>query len=298
MVDLSGHLRHSRLPAFAQRAAPVQATWAGYVGTTGVALMDWLIADRHHAPDGFERWASERIMRLPHNYVCFAPPAGAPPVADLPCDTAKGVTFGCFNNLVKVNEEVLALWAKILEAVPDSRLILKCADLDQPDLRTWVRSTLSSHGVGESRIDLREKSPHVELLKTYGEVDVALDPFPYSGGLTTLEAMWMGVPVLTKTGHTFAGRHSTSHLSAAGLTDWIVKDDDAYVAAAKAKAGDRDSLRTLRQSLRERVTASPLCDAKSFTHSLERAYGEMWNHACGSGKNGTAPRIIDITSNS
>ncbi len=165
-------------------------------------------------------------------------------------------------------------------------------------LGTWVRSTLSSHGVGESRIDLREKSPHVELLKTYGEVDVALDPFPYSGGLTTLEAMWMGVPVLTKTGHTFAGRHSTSHLSAAGLTDWIVKDDDAYVAAAKAKAGDRDSLRTLRQSLRKRVTASPLCDAKSFTHSLERAYGEMWNHACGSGKNGTAPRIIDITSNS
>ena len=298
LVDLSGHLSHNRLTAFARRAAPVQATWAGYVGTTGVAAMDWLIADSHHTPDGYERWASERIVRLPHDYICYRPPVEAPPVMDLPSDTAERVTFGCFNNLVKVNGDVLALWAKVLAAVPGSRLILKCADLDQPDLRDWVRATMAGHGIDTERIDLREKSPHVEPLRTYGEIDIALDPFPYSGGLTTLEALWMGVPVITKTGNTFAGRHSTSHLNAVGLTDWIVKENEAYVALAQGKANDKESLRALRQTLRDTVAASPICDAQSFTRSLENAYREMWAHACTSGVAGNVPRVMDIAADS
>ena len=135
------------------------AAWAGYVGTTGVAAMDWLIADSHHTPDGYERWASERIVRLPHDYICYRPPVEAPPVMDLPSDTAERVTFGCFNNLVKVNGDALALWAKVLAVVPGSRLILKCADLDQPNLRDWVRATMAGHGIDTERIDLRENHP-------------------------------------------------------------------------------------------------------------------------------------------
>ncbi|MBT6088069.1 MAG: tetratricopeptide repeat protein, partial [Rhodospirillaceae bacterium] len=296
LIDLSGHFSHSRLTAFARKPAPVQASWAGYVGTTGLAAMDWLIADQHHTPDGYETYASELIVRLPHNYLCYAPPETAPDIASLPSLENNHFTFGCFNNFAKINDSVLSTWAEILSAVNDSRLILKTADLDQPDLCSYVVETMVKLGIDESRLDLRTASPQIELLATYNEVDIALDPFPYSGGLTTLEALWMGVPVITKTGQTFAGRHSTAHLSAVGLDDWIAESDSSYVRIATEKAIDRAALPNLRSTLRARMAASPLCNHLSFTRSLERAFQMMWADATTSGSGRDGARIVDISS--
>lgn len=294
LIDLSGHFRHSRLPEFARRLAPVQATWAGYVGTTGVPTMDWIIADLIHAPDAYADHASERVVRLPANYVCYAPPSVVPDVAPLPKHMNGHITFGCFNNLAKVNTSVLEIWAKILKSVPDSVLFLKTAGLEQPDIAEHIIAQMGHFGITKNRLICEGASPHSELLETYGRVDIALDPFPYSGGLTTLEALLMGVPVITKTGATFAGRHSTSHLSAVGLTDWIATDEAGYVQTAVSHALDQAALRTLRQSLRSQLLTSSLCDQSGFTHTLERAFQEMWASPIPSGDDRGHTRIIDI----
>lgn len=295
LVDLSGHFRHSRLPEFTHKLAPVQATWAGYVGTTGVSAMDWLIADHHQAPDGYADYATERVMRLPQNYVCYTPPAVLPDVAPLPAQHQGAVTFGCFNNFAKVNDAVLQTWADILTATPGSRLFLKAATLSQAEVHADVIALLGESGVAESRITLEGASTHSALLGAYNRVDIALDPFPYSGGLTTLEALLMGVPVVTQTGATFAGRHSTSHLSAVGLEDWITTDNQSYVDLAIAKAQEIDELSKLRHKLRHKFLASPICDAAGFTRTLERAYREMWTQSVVSGDSNDAPRTLDIT---
>lgn len=295
LIDLSGHFNHNRLTAFARRAAPIQVSWAGYVGTTGVISMDWLIGDKFHTPDGSERYSTERIARLPHDYVCYAPPQNSPAVGPLPCDAAPYVTFGCFNNHVKINDGVLSLWAKILTAIPNSKIIIKCADLDHTGLREQISGTMSRFGITEGRLDLRSSSPPEELLETYNEVDIALDTFPYSGGLTTLEALWMGVPVITKTGETFAGRHSTSHLSAVGLNDWIADNENEYVKIASDMAGDRGTLRSLRASLRNKLLSSPICNHIEFTRTLERTFMMMQEDLATHGANTTGPRMVDIS---
>lgn len=280
LIDLAGHFDNSRLVAFSHRLAPVQVTWAGYVGTTGLTQMDWLIADDHHAPPTYDSLSSEKIARMPDDYVCYTPPDYAPDVGDLPALSNGFITFGCFNNLVKVNDGVLALWGKILSAVPGSRLVLQCADLSQPDLKERVWANLADAGVDRGRVDLREKLSHADLLATYNEVDIALDPFPYSGGLTTLEALWMGVPVLTKTGHTFAGRHSTAHLSVVGLADWVAADSDSYFSLACQKASDLSALQILRQGIRSKMAQSAVCDGAGFTAALEQQFQMMWASAC------------------
>lgn len=294
LIDLSGHFSHSRLIAFTHKPSPVQASWAGYVGTTGLTAMDWLIADKHHAPDGYEAYASERIVRLPQNYICYTPPETAPDVERPPCLENGYVTFGCFNNFAKINDSVLSIWSEILNATDNSRLILKTADLDQPDLRDHVMASMAKLGIEKSRIELRTASPHAELLATYNDIDIALDPFPYSGGLTTLEALWMGVPVVTKTGQTFAGRHSTAHLSAVGLDDWIADSNSSYVKITTEKTADLIALNDIRQSLRKRMQESPICDHSNFTRSLERAYRMMWECACPAELGRDSTRVIDI----
>lgn len=294
LVDLSGHFNHNRLTAFAMRPAPIQVTWAGYVGSTGLSEMDWMIGDHHHTPEGSSQYTTERIARLPHDYICYTPPDETPDVGALPSDINGYVTFGCFNNHVKINHSILSAWADILAALPTSKLILKCSDLDQADLRSNIVRAMSGFGVAETQLDLRPASPHLDLLSTYSEIDIALDPWPYSGGLTTLESLWMGVPVVTKTGGTFAGRHSTSHLRNVGLDDWIVETESDYIRLAIDKASDKHSLRTTRASLRNRMKASPICDHAGFTQSLERAYAMMRDDALASDDGTPRPRILDI----
>jgi protein O-GlcNAc transferase len=280
LVDLSGHTADNRLLAFARKPAPVQATWAGYVGTTGLSAMDYLIADERQVPVGREEECVEKVVRLPNCYVCFAPPSYAPDVGNLPALETGKVTFGCFNNLSKINASVAALWAQLLNRLPASTLVLKTHQLDDARLKARVAEMFKTQGVDPARVSLLGRSPHRGLLQEYNRVDIALDPFPYSGGLTTLESLWMGVPVVTKQGDRFAARHTASHLTAVGLPELIASDAADYVGTAHRLASDLPGLAALRRELRPRMAASPLCDGQRFAQDLEAAYRQMWRNWC------------------
>lgn len=285
LVDLAGHTFGNRLGVFARRSAPVQVTWAGYVGTTGLPAMDYLISDSRQSPEGADGWAIEGIVRMPDAYVPWGPPDDAPDIAPLPMLDRGFPTFGSFNALPKLNGKVAALWARVLTAVPGSRLLLRSPGLDDPAQRVRTLALFESAGVGSGRVEVRGGAPHREFLAGYGEVDVALDPFPYSGGLTTLEALWMGVPVVTLGGDRFCARHSVTHLTSARLAPLAVEGPDAYVAMAAALVSDPASLSALRTSMRERLRTSPALDGVRFTRALEAAYGVMWQRfAAGAGR--------------
>jgi protein O-GlcNAc transferase len=284
LVDLSGHTADNRLLAFARKPAPVQVSWAGYVGTTGMSAIDYLISDEQETPKGCEGESVEKVVRLPDCYVCYSPPSYAPDVGPLPALKAGHVTFGCFNNLTKVNSSVVALWADLLAQLPEARLMLKTHQLDDAGMRSQYADLFASHGVDPGRVNFQGRSPHRALLLAYNEIDIALDPFPYSGGLTTLESLWMGVPVVTKRGDRFAARHSASHLTAAGLPELIAPDPAGYVATARGLAENLQCLAELRSGLRARMAASPLCDGARFARNLEAAYRAIWRNWCESGR--------------
>ncbi|MFD1625074.1 tetratricopeptide repeat protein [Azospirillum griseum] len=279
LVDLAGHTFGNRLGVFAQRAAPVQATWAGYVGTTGLPAMDYLISDRRQSPEGADGWVIEGVVRMPDAYVPWGPPEDAPPVAPLPMLANGHPTFGSLNALPKLNPAVAGLWARVLAAVPNARLLLRSPGLDDPDQRARALALFIQAGVDPERIILRGGAPHRQFLGGYGEIDVALDPFPYSGGLTTLEALWMGVPVVTLGGDRFCARHAVTHLTSAGMAALAVADEAAYVAMAAALVSDAHGLAAVRAGLRDRLAASPALDGVRFTRALEAAFAAMWQRA-------------------
>ncbi len=276
LFDLAGHTQGNRLLVFARKPAPIQVSWAGYPGTTGLDAIDYILADRHEIPPDAEPHYHERVLRMPDAYVCYEPPGYAPAVAPLPALSRRHVTFGSFNNPVKLNAEVVAVWARILDRVPKSRLLLRYQGLDDPDLAAHLKTLFAGHGIDPDRVSLQGKLPHSQLLALYNEVDIALDPFPYNGGLTTLEAVWMGVPVITCPGETFAGRHSLTHLSTIGLTGTIARDPDHYVALAESLAGDLPALASLRAGLRDRMASSPLCDGERFAGSFQHVLRDVW----------------------
>lgn len=280
LVDLAGHTADNRLLTFARKPAPVQATWAGYVGTTGLSAMDYLISDERETPPGQEGECVESVARLPRCYVCYTPPSYAPDVDRLPASQRGYVTFGCFNNLAKINGSVIALWSRILNRLGDARLIMKTHQLDDAGTRKYIADLFAREGTDPNRISLNGKSLHRALLLEYNGVDIALDPFPYSGGLTTLESLWMGVPVVTKQGDRFAARHTASHLSAIGLSELIAPDPEGYVAIACELAQNLPQLEAMRRGLRTRMASSPLCDGAGFARDLEAAYRTMWHRWC------------------
>ncbi len=234
LFDLSGHTGGHRLLTFARKPAPLAITWAGYVGTTGLAALDYLLADRYEVPVSAEPLYRERILRMPDGYVCYDPPHDAPPVSPLPALAQGHVTFGSFNNVGKITPDVVALWAKVLKRVSGSRLLLKSLGMNDSSVVGRLTAKFAEHGVAPSSLEFQGSSEHRELLAEYGRVDIGLDPFPYGGGLTTCESLWMGVPVITCPGETFASRHSFSHLSNVGLTETIAGDLETYVELAAA----------------------------------------------------------------
>ncbi len=281
LVDLAGHTSGNRLPLFARKPAPVQATWAGYVGTTGLSAMDALIACPRHMPPGSDETAVERVVRLPDDYVCVLPREQAPEVGPLPALASGFITFGCFNNRIKLSGPVLALWARLLDRFPRARLLLKTHQFDDAAVRAGLLAEFAALGGDPARVELSGSAPHFDFPAWYDRVDVALDPFPYSGGLTTLEALWMGVPVVTLGGgDRFCARHSVGHLTAAGLTELIAPTPDAYLDIAAGLAGDLPALAALRAGLRGRMAASPLCDGPRFARTLEAAYRDLWRRWC------------------
>ena len=280
LFDLSGHTCGHRLLVFARRPAPIQITWIGYAGTTGLAAIDYLIADRYQVPPGAETHYRETVLRMPDGYVCFDPPAEAPPVGPLPALGHGHFTFGSFNNVPKLSGEVIALWAQIVGRVPDSRLLLISPALGSTAARERITSAFTAAGGDPSQIEMRGSLGRHGVLATYNEVDLALDPFPYSGGVTTCEALWMGVPVVTCPGETFAGRHSLSHLSNVGLTETVANDLRAYVEGAIGLAQDLPHLASLRAGLRDRMANSPLCNGEQFARQLEAVLRTAWRHWC------------------
>jgi predicted O-linked N-acetylglucosamine transferase (SPINDLY family) len=277
LIDLGGWGDQGTLGICALRPAPVQIKWVGMQNhTTGLAEMDWFVTDRWETPAGTDHLYSERLMRLPDGYVCYSAPPDAPEVAPLPADTRGAVTFGCYNNLAKITPATIAAWARVLGQVPDSRLVLKTHQFSDPVTGARMRAAFAPLGVDPGRIETRGSSSLRGQLAQHADIDVVLDPFPYSGGLTTCEALWMGVPVVTMPGESFASRHSASHLSNVGLPEWIASDVDTYVEIAAARAGDVPGLRRLRAELRPRMRGSPLCDAPRFARNLAAALRQAW----------------------
>ncbi|MDZ4202548.1 MAG: tetratricopeptide repeat protein, partial [Gallionella sp.] len=278
LIDLSGYTNYNRLPMFCCKPAPVQATWLGYFGTTGVAEIDYLIGDPHVTPPEEQPHFVEKIWCLPETYLCFTPPD-----VEIKCNPLSAlengyITFGCFNHLTKMNDAVVALWAQVLNAVPSSRLFLKTKELFDEALRANTLARFASHGIGGERLILEANSPRAELLAAYHRVDIALDPFPYPGGTTSVEALWMGVPVLTKRGDRFLSHVGETVAHNAGLANWIAQDEQDYLAKAVTFAADLNGLAELRGNLRSQVLASPLYDAARFARHFEDAMWGMWHN--------------------
>jgi len=276
LVDMSGHMNFNRLALFSWRPAPCQVSWLGYFASTGVAAIDYLLGDRHVLAAGAEDQYVERLWRLPDSYLCFTPPDENVEVGALPMLTRRHVTFGCFNHLMKMNDRVVEVWARILRAVPDSRLFLKAKQLDVRESREATFARFSAHGIDARRLILEGRSPRSEYFAAYRKVDIALSPFPYPGGTTSVEGLWMGVPVLCRRGDRFLSSICTSMLHSAGLEDWIADDDDDYVRKAVAFANEPLRLAMLRDGLRDALAASPLVDASRFARHLEAALEGMW----------------------
>ena len=281
LIDLGGYTTRSRLAVFAWRPAPVQATWLGYANTSGLTAMDYRITDEIVDPDGTDCYNSEALFRVRAPYLCYRPFPNAPSVCAPPVLKAGHVTFGSFNNLPKLTPEVIGLWARLLRLIPDSRLVIKTVQMRDGPTADGVRAQFASHGIQANRIDLLPwRVWTVHHLARYGLIDIALDPFPYTGVTTTCEALWMGVPVVSLLGDRPTSRVGASLLSAVGLPDLVAEDHESYLRAATRLAHDLTRLKELRSGLRERMQASPLCDEAGFARVMERAYRRMWQVWC------------------
>lgn len=273
LVDLSGHTAHHRLLVFARRPAPVQVTWLGYFDTTGLKAIDYLVTDAWEVPSGHDERFTERVLRLPSGRFAYRPPAYAPPVAPAP---HRPVVFGSFNNLAKLTAPVVATWARLLHGAAGSRLLLKWPTLADPHVADTIRHRFASHGIAADRLDLRGASAHPAMLAEYGDMDIALDPFPFSGCLTTLEALWMGIPAVALTGGRPVARQSAAILRRLGLDDLVADNSDEYLQGALALAGDAPRRAALRAGLRDRMARSTLLDGRAVARDLEAAYRSMW----------------------
>lgn len=278
LIDLAGHTAHNRLPLFAWKSAPLQVSWLGYFATTGVPGMDYLLADQMSVPESDHEFFTEKIWYLPGTRLCFTPP----PINDklvpcaLPALRNGYITFGCFQSLAKLTDAVFAVWGQIFQALPQARLRVQNKQLNHPAAREQLLKRLINAGIVEERLIIEGPVLHADYLAAHADVDIILDTFPYPGGTTTCEALWMGVPTLTLVGETMLSRQGASLLTAAGLEDWIARDVDDYVARAVAHATDPGRLSKLRAGLRQQVLASPLFDTCRFALNLEHALHSMW----------------------
>ena len=275
LVDLAGHTQDNCLPVLAYKPAPVQVTGIGYFNTTGLTAVDYMLSDVHVDPEGCEDAAfTEEMIRLPHSHFCYTLPEDLSAVTPPPMERSGYVTFGSFNNFSKVTDEVLCLWGQLLDAVPRSRLLLKSKLFMSEEGRELAAERFTRCGIPVERVEMRGFSPN--HLAEYGDMDIALDTFPYTGGITTCEALAMGVPVVTLRGESHGARFGESLLTNANLTELIAKTPEDYVQIAAALASDPATLRALRENLRAILRGSPLMDAHGYVRDVEAAYEEIW----------------------
>jgi protein O-GlcNAc transferase len=277
LVDLTGHTEASRIGVMEYRPAPVQVSWIGYANTNGVTAMDWIIADAVVLPPEDEAHYIEKPLRLPGCYLCYTPPKQAVAPSPPPMLRQGHVTFGCFNNLAKINDEMLAAWAAILARLPDARLLLKTAVLREAATAQKLRARFAAAGGDVTRLDLEGHSPRADYFARYATVDFMLDPFPFPGGTTTAEAIHAGVPSLTRRGRGgMISRNGETLLSAVELTDWIATDTADYIEKAVAFARDGQGL----AAIRARLSLGPLGDAGTYARGLEAAWRRIWRDWC------------------
>jgi protein O-GlcNAc transferase len=280
LVDLSMHTAGNRLLVFAAKPAPVQVTWLGYPGSTGLQTIDYRLSDPYLDPLGEdESIYSEQTIRLPDTFWCYDPMDGRDiPINPPPALERGEITFGCLNKFTKLNPQNLALWAKVLAQVKNSRLLL-LTDPGSHVQRTI--SELAGHGIDPARLEFIPRRSHQEYLKLYHRIDIALDTLPYNGHTTTIDGLWMGVPTVSLAGATAVGRAGVSILSNIGLLELIAKSEAQFVQIAVALAQDLPKLSNLRSTLRQRMEQSPLMDAPRFARNIESAYRQMWRTWCG-----------------
>jgi predicted O-linked N-acetylglucosamine transferase (SPINDLY family) len=283
LVDLAGHTANNCMLLFARKPAPVQVSWIGYLTTTGLSSIDYRIVDSYTDPPGLtEQFYTEQLMRLPESFLCYFPDREAPVVGRLPALTRKHVTFGSFNNLAKVSNEVISIWSKILKATPNSRLIMKTLSFRDEVTRQRILNIFRENNISEERIALLPPDLSPKHLESYNLLDLGLDTFPFNGLTTTCEAMWMGVPVVTLVGTAYHSRVGVSLLSNIGLPELVAKTSDEYISIAVNLANDLSRLQSLRDRLRDMMKDSPICEAKKFTANLEMCYRQMWETWCNS----------------
>ncbi len=293
LIDLAGHTANGRLLALARKPAPVQVEYLGYPATTGIEAMDWRLTDAVAEPPGqSEAFYTERLFRLPHSLWCYQPFADMGEIGPSPAQGNGYVTFGSFNNYAKVGPRVVALWAQVMKAVPDARLVMITVPKGEAQEALWVR--FEEAGVARERVLLHDRLARREYVALFAQVDVALDPFPCNGGTTTCDALWMGLPVVALRGGSFLSRASLSVLTASGLEGFAADDEAGYVELCRRLAADPATLTVLRAGLRDQLAASPLLDAACFTRDLEAAYRAMWAEWCAGGGELVAERKRQI----
>lgn len=280
LIDLAGHSSGNRAGVIARRAAPRQALYLGYPGTSGLPNMDYLISDRHISPPESDALCTEQVLRLPDCFLCFHPHEDAPQVAPPPCEENGIITFGSFNNLPKLSPTTVQLWSRVLQEVAESRLVIKTLSFQDPGTRELFHQQFEEQGVSRDRVDLLPPTvPLARFLEEYGRMDIGLDTVPYNGGTTTCEALWMGVPVITLPGEQFCSRMGMSILKTVGLDELIAESSDHFVQLAVGLAKDTERLSSWRQDMRSRLLESPLCDAAAFTQGFEACLRDAWKSA-------------------
>lgn len=280
LIDLSGHTNFNRMPVLARRAAPVQIGFLAYPFTTGMPNLDYLIADSTVVPESEEALYSEKILRLPHSVFCYAPEENYP----LPTQNDDWLTqptvFGSFSNALKLSPRCIALWSKVLRAVPTSRLLLKSSGFAEKEAGQRFIDLFGEHGIRADRLEFRGPTGLSDMMAEYGDVDIVLDTCPYNGGTTTLQALWMGCPVITLTGSGFYQRMGASGVTAAGHTEWIADSEKKFVQLAVNLTKDRRRLKGIKNKLREDYTARPHANPLTYTHALEQLYRQAWQQWC------------------
>ncbi len=294
LVDLSGHIGSGRIGVMARRPAPVQVSWIGYYNTSGLDAVDYIIMDHDTLPPSLVPWFTERVVYMPETRFCYTPPSDSIVVKPLPALLNGHITFGCFNNISKISPDTIAVWSSILLKMPDAALVLKWGSFSDAGVVERFNALFELHGIGAGRVEYRGYSDYGTLLEEYGDIDIALDPFPFSGATTTCESLWMGVPVITLPGPLPAGRQTLALLKVIGLPEYIADSKEAYIELVMRHAGDLDELASLRSRLRDMMIVSPLCDGQRFTSELMSAYRIMWQRWCDGTNEGVDKSPIEI----
>ncbi|WP_179954297.1 tetratricopeptide repeat protein [Denitrobaculum tricleocarpae] len=280
LVDLAGHTGNNRLPVFGAKPAPVQVSWIGYPNTTGLKNMDYILTTKNYVPPALKEYFSEEVYYLPRVPTTFRIPDDVPELSGNPYERNGHVTFGCFNNCIKVGATAIETWSGILREAPDTKLLLKAHAYRSESVVATSKAAFEAHGVDPERITCEGPSGHKDYLKRYDAIDIALDPFPYNGGTTTLEALYMGIPLLALEGETWVSRNGSAILDAMGMQSLIASSREDYIAKGVDFAKHPEKLGAMRGGLRERFVATGITDPVAQTRDVENAYRDMWRRWC------------------